>query len=1052
MKFTTKHIFGLLAVMVFPLTAVAQTTGLKTQNGYQVSKTNGAVASLMKWDAFKPGYNKTPVTNPQQKILDQMGIKPNAPVATLSNDYEFYGGEAYKGNNVSYAAVTDGEGNTYITGGSTNESHPAGDFFTMKVGSGGETLWQKREQAAKYAVDYGMHIAFDNSGNLIVSGLKWNGNDMDIRVIKYSTDGNKIWDTTFDNGFQGLEIPNSMVIGADDSIYITGIAWSGNSVDYLALKYNSNGVKQWHKTENPAGGETWNEATAIAVDADDNVVVTGYSPNPDGWLNYHTIKYDAQGTKLWEQAYNYESTDPDNVSDVTNSVPRAITTDANGNIYVTGSFDTFLYRIGTIKYNAAGVQQWVETYKSGTESTMGRRIGLKNNALYVAGSHAGGFSDDGTVLISYNTDGTQNWIEETTGLIETSNATLSFDGDDNIIVSANGMTPGTEEWQQDVAARAYKYSPEGNLLGQAAFVISTADGTASMGGMSGAGIDNAGNVYFSVNSYYSANGTVFETVKSGFGTTSPETDWNAVYSNLGSPNASMLNSFADSNGNTFSTGSYYNFTDGMLIPNYFLVKHNAQGNIAWKVIYNAANGNPAEGIIGRVDANGNAYVCLLPGFEEYPPSLKVIKLSPEGTQLWSAETELYNPSVYIMEPQADGSVYLGGTAFQNENSETASFLGIKFKADGSQEWKTYMPGISGKNIYRINAGKVDTNGHLLLTGAHGSGSFLSQAIDLTVVQFNTDGSAGWITPVTIEGESSSGTDLYVAADGSIYINGFTQNKETYYEDIITAKISASGEILWSDTFGEANKNERSYTIKPFSNGDIAVVGYSLANDGEIHNELLKYSPDGNQLWNFASESMRYYQDFHIDGSDVCYIMDQVIIDPFPHKIFTSNFPIASLITVNADGNNSNEEFLVGPEYAEFYGKGLVPHTDDRLLLAGNVGNQAFYEGTYFFEKQHDGTLSLPGGLTPETVKNALEQNYPNPVQNITTIPFTLVNGNKAVLRLYNTQGRFIKEIASDFYPSGANTVVFDAKGLSPGIYFYQIESNGFKQARKMVIK
>lgn len=1051
MRFTANTIVTLMAAIAIHTGAAAQSATLKAQNGYEISKSTGSLSLLKRWSAFKPNYGNKTVIDPQQKMLSEMGVEKQQ-LSTFSNNYEFYSGEAYKGNNVPYASVTDGAGNTYVTGGSTNEGQPSGDCFTIKIGADGQTVWQKREQATKYAVEYGMHIAFDNAGNVIVSGLKWNGNDMDIRLIKYDTAGNKLWDTTFSNNAQGLEVPNGMTTDANGNIYITGIGWSGTSIDYLTIKYNSSGVEQWHHTENPAGEETWNEATAVAVDTNGNVIVTGYSPNPDGWLNYHTIKYNSQGAKLWEQAYNYQSTDPDNVAEVTNSVPQAITIDADGNIYVTGTFDTFINRIGTIKYNASGQQQWIETYKSENEVTMGWKIALKSNILYVAGSHKNNFADDGTVLISYTTDGTQNWVKETTDLIETTNALLSFDNNGNIIVSANGMTPGAEEWQQDVAARAYKYSPQGTLQGQAAFVISTTDGTASMTGMAGTGVDNAGNVYFSVNSFYSADGAVFETVKSGFGNTNPETEWSAIYANTGSPDASMLNSFADGAGNTFSTGSYFTFSDGMLNANYFIVKHNAQGNIVWNKVYNAENGNPAEGIIGRTDADGNAYVCLLPGFEAYPPQLKVIKLSPQGTQLWSAETQLYNPAVYVMETQADGSLYLGGTAYEAENSGSASFVGIKFNAEGSQQWKTYMPGISGNNIYRVSAGKVDTNGRLILTGAHGSGNFMSQQVNLTAIQFNADGTPGWITPVAVEGKSSSGTDLYIAADNSIYINGFTQNNDTYDEDIITTKISATGQVLWSNTFGEEDKNERSYTLKPFSNGAVGVIGYSLAINGDIHNTLIKYSTTGEQLWDFESENMRYYNDFHIDGSDVCYIMDQVNIDPFPHKIFNMPFAIASLVTVDASGQNSNEEFFIGPEYAEFYGERLVPHADNRLLLAGSVANQAFYKGTYFFEAQHDGTLGIPVVSNPETRRNLLGQNYPNPVNGTTTIPFTLTTGGKAVIRLYNIQGRFIKEIANDVYGIGAGTVTFNAKGLAPGIYFYQIESNGFKQARKMIVK
>jgi len=615
------------------------------------------------------------------------------------------------------------------------------------------------------------------------------------------------------------------------------------------------------------------------------------------------------------------------------------------------------------------------------------------------------------------------------------------------------MTLGEEEWTQDVAARAHKYSPQGSELGQSAFIISTATGTATMGDMAGAGLDDAGNIYFTVNSFYSADGAVFETVKTTFGTTAAEPEWNEVYANLGSASATMLNAFPDGNGNTLSTGRYDSFANNTLNSNYFLVKHTATGQIAWNVIYNAENGNAAEGIVANADAQGNSYVCLLPGFDQSPPVLRVKKLSPEGTELWATTIELYNPQVYVLEPQADGSVYLGGTAFETEDSEHVSFVGIKLKGDGTQAWKTFMQGTNAQNnIYQVNAGKVDADGRLVLTGAHGSGNFSSQAVDLTVVQFNNDGTPGWITPVTINGQSTSGTDLYIANDGIIYVNGFAQDNSTYDEDIVTTKLNAEGEMQWVNTYGDNDRNERSYTLKPFNNGAVAVTGYSLAQNGDIHNALIKYSSEGVQLWDFASENMHYYNDFHIDGSDVCYILDQIITDPFPHKISGSPFPIASLITVDANGENAEEEFFVGPEYAEFYGKRLVPHADNRLLLAGSVGNQAFYQGTYFFETQHDGTLGIPGNITPQTEKDALGQNYPNPVQDITTIPFYLTQGGKASIKLYSIEGRFIKDIADDTFAVGANTIQISTKGISPGIYLYQIECGKFKQARKMVIK
>jgi len=1022
MNFTIKSTASLIAVTVCTI-VTAQSTTLKEQNGYKVSKNFGSISLLNPQPTgLKNNEQSKTITNPTEKVLSK--IKSKA-LRDNKNKFDFFGGEVYKGNSIPYASVTDKDGNTYITGGSSNENQPSGDFFTIKVGSDGQIIWQKREQAALYAVEHGTHIIFDNEGNIIISGLKWNGNDMDIRLVKYTSDGTKLFDTSFDNGTKGLEIPSHLTTDSNGNIYLSGITWSGNSVDYVTLKYNSNGEKLWHKTENPANREAWNEATAVAVDNNGNVIVTGYSPNTEGWLNYHTIKYTADGTKIWEQAYNYKSTDPENIADVTNSVPAAITTDADNNIYVTGTFDTYLNRIGTIKYNANGEEQWVQSHRSQDEQTNGWQIALHNNKLYVSGNHSGSFSDDGTVLLSYNTDGTENWATATNGLIQSDHNKLSFDTNGNIIIAANGMTPGAEAWEQDVAARAYKYSPEGNLLGESAFVISTTKGTATMGRMAGVGTDNNGNVYFSVNSFYTQNGNVFETVKSSFGNTVPEKQWSAKYANLGSSEAIMLNSFSDSKGSTFSTGSYYSYADEMLNMNYFLVKHKEDGTVAWNILYNSKNGNPADGIIGKADTNGNVYVGLIPSFEQSPPKLKLIKLSPEGSQIWVKEIDWSNSSAFVLTPLEDGSLYFSGRSGN-------SIVGIKYNSDGTEAWKTSVPGISGQ----VNTGNVNSNGQLTLTTRN-----------FAAIQFNTNGTVNWSTTVSIPGQTITASDMHISKDGSIYING-----NTAQDDMVIVKLDTAGKMQWYKTYGDQDRSERSYTIKSFSDGGVALVGYSLAINGDIHNVIQKYSADGELLWNVKSDNMRYYNDFHIDADDKVYILNQEIIDPSAHKIVSVFFPVGALLTFDKNGENKNEEYFIGPEYSEFYGRRLVPNSNNKLLVAGTVADQSFYRGLYFFETEHKSTLGLSDNLPIDSKSDGLGQNYPNPVSSITTIPFTLTNGGKAVINLYNIQGQYITKIADGNYPAGKNNVTFEIKSLVPGIYFYTLESKDFKQTKKMIVK
>jgi uncharacterized delta-60 repeat protein len=1044
---TTRYFIAFIVYLQFIVVSGQELGGMQEQNGFKASQQSGIVAQLMQWQKFGAKNATASFQNPDEKLQSQLGIHSQV-VTTLAEDYEFYGGASTSGNNIPFDMVTDAEGNTYVTGGSSNESQPAGDFFTMKISPQGTILWQVRIPAAKYAVEYGMKLLLDTNGNLVVTGLKWNGNDMDIYTIKYSPAGSQLWTTTYNSPYQGIEAPSAITSGPDGSIYITGISWSGTSVDYITLKYNTEGSLEWQARNSGPGDDSWNEATAIALDAVGNVIVTGYSPNNDGWLNYHTVKYSANGTQLWAQDYNYASTDPDNPAEVTNSIPRSVTTDSNNNVYVTGVFDLFFGRMGTIKYNAAGEQQWIATYKTEGEETQGWQTAFSNNKLYVAGSHNGNFANNGNVLLSYEPDGTQNWVRETTDLIDAANVKLLFDAQGQPVVAAKGMTPGAEEYALNHAARAKKYSVQGDLMGEAAFIIDTTEGTASLGDMAGIGLDTLGNVYFTVNSFYSANGAVYEIVKSAFGTTAPAPLWNTVYTNAGAPNASMLHSFNDGNGNTFSTGEYFAFANGTLNASYFLVKHNAQGAVAWETVYNAENGNPAEGIIGRADTNGNTFVCLLPLFGE---PLKVKKLSPGGQELWENQISLTNAQVRVLEIGTDGSVYLGGVAYENEGDQNPSFVGIKISATGEELWRTFIESNNSANtLYAISAGKVTPTGELVLTGSCGTGNFLSQNVNLTVLKINSDGNEGWQTPVTVENSSSTGTDLLISSDGTIYTNGFVQNNDTYMQDVITAKISANGVLQWSRVFGDEDRNERSYTLKQFSDGAVAVIGYSLGTeDDSIHNSLIKYDAQGNEPWVFESENMRYYNDFHIDGSDNCYIMNQITRDPFPHKIYNSLFPVATLITINAAGNGE-EEFFIGQEYSEFYGKGLVPHPDGRLLLAGSIANQSFFKGLYFFETEHDGTLGI---IDNEIVieKNKLGQNYPNPVVSSTTIPFFLLKTEKVSIKLYSSEGKLIKEIANETFSAGTNTLIFDADGLASGIYFYQITAGKFKQARKMIV-
>jgi hypothetical protein len=81
----------------------------------------------------------------------------------------------------------------------------------------------------------------------------------------------------------------------------------------------------------------------------------------------------------------------------------------------------------------------------------------------------------------------------------------------------------------------------------------------------------------------------------------------------------------------------------------------------------------------------------------------------------------------------------------------------------------------------------------------------------------------------------------------------------------------------------------------------------------------------------------------------------------------------------------------------------------------------------------------------------LEQNYPNPFNPSTNIQFSIAEGGRVTLRVYDLLGREVKKLVDDEFNPGVYTVTFDAAGLSSGMYIYRIEAGSFIQTKRLVL-
>ena len=87
---------------------------------------------------------------------------------------------------------------------------------------------------------------------------------------------------------------------------------------------------------------------------------------------------------------------------------------------------------------------------------------------------------------------------------------------------------------------------------------------------------------------------------------------------------------------------------------------------------------------------------------------------------------------------------------------------------------------------------------------------------------------------------------------------------------------------------------------------------------------------------------------------------------------------------------------------------------------------------------------------------SLSGNYPNPFNSGTLIRFELHRAGPANLIIYDLRGRRVRTLADGFYGPGSHRLIWDGRDdggneVASGIYLYQLRTEGFTGARRMVL-
>lgn len=81
----------------------------------------------------------------------------------------------------------------------------------------------------------------------------------------------------------------------------------------------------------------------------------------------------------------------------------------------------------------------------------------------------------------------------------------------------------------------------------------------------------------------------------------------------------------------------------------------------------------------------------------------------------------------------------------------------------------------------------------------------------------------------------------------------------------------------------------------------------------------------------------------------------------------------------------------------------------------------------------------------------LEQNYPNPFNPSTNLKFKIKNSNLVKLSVYDAAGKEVAVLVNGKLSAGEYEYTFDGAGLSSGVYFYTLQTEGFVETKKMIL-
>jgi len=420
----------------------------------------------------------------------------------------------------------------------------------------------------------------------------------------------------------------------------------------------------------------------------------------------------------------------------------------------------------------------------------------------------------------------------------------------------------------------------------------------------------------------------------------------------------------------------------------------------------------------------------------------LVKTNASGDTLW---TKTFGGS----ESETGQSVlqtYDGGYIISGNTDSYGAGLDdvwlIKTDAAGDTLWTKTIGGNNNDSSYEIQ--HTSDNGYIIigLTTSFGAG-----ANDIWLIKTDASGDTLWTK--TFGGSNHElGASVQQTLDNGYIITGSTLSFGAGSDDSWLIKTDASGDTLWTKTFG-GNSAERFWSIQQTDDSGYIMTGYTDSfGAGSRDVWLVKTDASGDTLW-----TKTYGGSGDETGRSVLQTDDGGYIISGYTDSYGAGLDDVWLIKTDASGDTLWTQTFGGSE--DDRSNSVYQTTDQGYIITGQT--KSYGQGNndiWLIRTAPDVPTAVAEDRSDVPESHKLFQNYPNPFNANTRIQFYVPKDGKISLKIFSTLGQEIRSLTNRYYTQGYHSVNWDgrnAKGkrTASGIYLYKLKADDFQVTRRL---